>query len=265
VNFVTAHDGFTLNDLVSYNDKHNEANGESNRDGNNKNLAWNCGVEGATGDPAITALREKQKRNLLATLLLSQGVPMLQAGDETGRTQHGNNNAYCQDNEISWLDWSLLQSEAGQALSDFVARLAKLRQQYVTLRRDRFMGDAEVAPGLAELNWWDERGVMLSPEDWDNPVGRVLIMRRAARRDDGKIEITAVMLNSDADDLDFHMPGEYPWQVVIDSCDPALQPRAVQNDSYRIGGRGAAIMVAEIDAPPPAAVPTDTAPRNAGP
>ena len=120
INFVTAHDGFTLHDLVSYNEKHNEANGEDNRDGSNHNLSWNCGVEGPTDDPAINALRERQKRNFLATLLLSQGVPMLLAGDELGRTQRGNNNAYCQDNEIGWLDWTPTPDE--RALLAFVQR-----------------------------------------------------------------------------------------------------------------------------------------------
>ena len=122
VNFVTAHDGFTLNDLVSYNDKHNEANGEDNRDGNSHNRSWNCGAEGPTDDPAIRALRERQKRNMLATLILSQGTPMLLAGDEFGHTQRGNNNAYCQDNEISWLEWPEIGDE-GRALIAFVRKL----------------------------------------------------------------------------------------------------------------------------------------------
>src|SRR6202044_4022726 len=122
VNFVTAHDGFTLEDLVSYNEKHNEANGEENRDGSNDNRSWNCGAEGPTEDPMINTLRERQIRNMLATLLLSQGTPMLLAGDELGRTQQGNNNAYCQDNEISWMDWAV-RAEEDQALFDYVRKL----------------------------------------------------------------------------------------------------------------------------------------------
>ena len=117
INFITAHDGFTLHDLVSYNEKHNEANGEENRDGENNNLSWNCGVEGPTDDPAINELRERQMRNFLATLLLSQGVPMISHGDELGRTQRGNNNAYCQDNEITWIDWNLDRRQADAAAS----------------------------------------------------------------------------------------------------------------------------------------------------
>ena len=126
MNFVTAHDGFTLNDLVSYDHKHNEANGEDNRDGNSDNKSWNHGVEGPTDDPEISELRERQKRNMLATLLLSQGTPMILGGDEFGRTQHGNNNAYCQDNEISWVDWA--SRRAGEDLIAFVRRLTILRQ-----------------------------------------------------------------------------------------------------------------------------------------
>jgi glycogen operon protein len=137
VNFLTAHDGFTLNDLVSYNDKHNEANGEDNRDGSSNNHSWNHGAEGPTEDPAIIALRERQKRNMLATLLFSQGTPMLLGGDEFGRTQKGNNNAYCQDNEISWVNWQI--GDDGQALTRFVERLTALRRRYPVLRQSRFL------------------------------------------------------------------------------------------------------------------------------
>ena len=137
VNFVTAHDGFTLQDLVSYNDKHNQANGENNRDGNNDNRSWNCGVEGPTGDPGIQALRAKQKRNLLATLLLSQGVPMMSGGDEIGHTQMGNNNAYCQDNETSWLNWNLQPQD--RELLTFVQRMINLRKRHPVFRRRRFL------------------------------------------------------------------------------------------------------------------------------
>src|SRR5262245_33381372 len=139
INFITAHDGFTLTDLVSYNDKHNEANGEDNRDGSNNNLSWNCGAEGPTDDPEVRALRARQTRNFLATLLFSQGVPMLTAGDEIGRSQRGNNNAYCQDNEVSWLDWEL--DDDKQALLRFAARVIGLRRAHpVFRRRDFFQG-----------------------------------------------------------------------------------------------------------------------------
>src|SRR6201999_3099067 len=137
INFITAHDGFTLHDLVSYNDKHNEANGENNQDGANDNNSWNMGVEGPTDNPEINHARNRQIRNLLATLLFSQGVPMLCGGDEIGRTQKGNNNAYCQDNEISWFNWDI--EEKGQALTRFVQKLTWLRHKYPILRRSRFL------------------------------------------------------------------------------------------------------------------------------
>ena len=137
INFITAHDGFTLRDLVSYNDKHNEANLEDNRDGTDDNRSWNCGVEGETDDPEINELRERQQRNFLATLILSQGTPMLLGGDEFGRTQHGNNNAWCQDNEISWFDWSLLEENAG--LHEFVQKLIVLRRAHPVFRRRQFL------------------------------------------------------------------------------------------------------------------------------
>src|SRR5581483_3653854 len=153
VNFVTAHDGFTLNDLVSYNDKHNEANGEDNRDGHSNNISWNCGAEGPTGDAQIRALRERQKRNLLATLLFSQGTPMIVAGDEFGRTQKGNNNAYCQDNEISWVNWMEMDDD-GRALTDFVVKLTTLRHTLPVLRRNRFLtGQFDERQQLKEVRW----------------------------------------------------------------------------------------------------------------
>ncbi|MGH6630036.1 MAG: glycogen debranching protein GlgX, partial [Burkholderiales bacterium] len=157
INFITAHDGFTLNDLVSYNEKHNEANGDENRDGHDHNLSWNCGVEGPTGDPAILALRARQQRNLLATLLLSQGVPMLQAGDEIGRTQQGNNNAYCQDNEISWLDWEL--DEPRRRLLDFTRYLIRLFHEHPVLRRRKFFQGRRIRGSeIRDLVWFRADG-----------------------------------------------------------------------------------------------------------
>jgi len=165
INFVTAHDGFTLNDLVSYNEKHNEANLEDNRDGTDDNRSWNCGVEGATDDPEIIALRERQKRNFLATLILSQGVPMLVGGDEMGRTQGGNNNGYCQDNEISWFDWEL--DERQVALLDFTRRLIQLRRAHpVFHRRDFFGGESPDGSGLPDLRWFRADGREMSRKDW---------------------------------------------------------------------------------------------------
>jgi len=165
VNFVTAHDGFTLQDLVSYNEKHNEANGENNQDGNNKNLSWNCGVEGSTDDPAIQALRAKQKRNLLATLLISQGVPMIYAGDEMGHTQMGNNNAYCQDNPTSWLSWNLQPQD--RDLLAFVQRMINLRKRHPIFRRRRFFQGRPIkGASVKDILWLKPNGDEMNEDEW---------------------------------------------------------------------------------------------------
>jgi isoamylase len=164
LNFITAHDGFTLGDLVSYNERHNEANGEDGRDGHHGNLSWNCGVEGPTEEPDILALRERQMRNFLATLFLSQGVPMLQAGDEFGRTQRGNNNAYCQDNDISWIDWSLAASHAD--LTDFVRLVAHLRRCHVEFRRETFLKGTASRVEVKDVTWLHARGAEMTQDDW---------------------------------------------------------------------------------------------------
>ncbi|MBZ4321904.1 glycogen debranching protein GlgX [Streptomyces huiliensis] len=171
VNFVTAHDGFTLRDLVSYERKHNEANGEGNRDGSDDNRSWNCGAEGPTDDPEVLALRRRQARNLLTTLLLSTGVPMLVAGDEMGRTQDGNNNAYCQDNETGWVDWSLLEDPGWRALADLAARLLALRRAHPVLRsRAFYSGRPRSLDGLRDLAWFTARGTEMTESDWYAPA-----------------------------------------------------------------------------------------------
>ncbi|GEJ55308.1 glycogen debranching protein GlgX [Anaeromyxobacter diazotrophicus] len=173
VNFVTCHDGFTLRDLVSYDHKHNEANGEQNRDGADDNASWNCGVEGDTDDPAVNALRDRQQRNLIATLLLGQGVPMLCAGDEMGKTQGGNNNAYCQDNELSWLDWAL--GPRREALLGFTIRMLRLRRAQPVLQRRRFFRGATYRDSsLEDLAWFRPDGQPMTEEDWNQPYVRSL-------------------------------------------------------------------------------------------
>lgn len=174
INFITCHDGFTLHDLVSYSHKHNEANGESNRDGADDNQAWNCGFEGETTDAEIRALRARQKRNLLTTLMISQGVPMLCAGDEMGNTQHGNNNAYCQDNEISWLKWEL--DDERRALLELCRRLIHFRESQPVLQRRRFFrGDHIWNSEAKDLIWFRPDGVEMAPTDWDEPFVRSLM------------------------------------------------------------------------------------------
>ena len=172
INFVTAHDGFTLRDLVSYNHKHNEANGEDNNDGESHNRSWNCGVEGPTTDPEINALRSRQQRNLITTLLLSQGVPMISHGDELGRSQRGNNNGYCQDNPLTWIDWD----NADTALLDFTGTVAALRAAHPVFRRKRFFNGRPVrhrsVEGLPDISWFRPDGSEMSDEDWDCGFGK---------------------------------------------------------------------------------------------
>jgi glycogen operon protein len=174
-NFITAHDGFTLNDLVSYNDKHNEANGEENRDGHSHNRSWNHGAEGPEVDEPVRALRKRQMKNLLATLLLSQGTPMLLAGDEFGRTQQGNNNAYCQDNEISWVHWN--HDDREQRLINFVRKLTGLREKYPILRRARWLtGEYNEELEVKDVTWINTAGEEMRQDQWDDPHTRVFGM-----------------------------------------------------------------------------------------
>ena len=172
INFVTAHDGFTLADLVSYNEKHNDANGEDNQDGESHNRSWNCGAEGPTDDPAVNALRAQQQRNFLTTLLLSQGVPMISHGDELGRTQHGNNNVYCQDNELSWIDWV----HADADLIEFTRSVSALRAAHPVFRRRRFFSGLPVrrrgAEGLPDISWFAPDGSEMTEEDWETAFAK---------------------------------------------------------------------------------------------
>ncbi|MEV6471844.1 glycogen debranching protein GlgX [Streptomyces sp. NPDC051657] len=228
VNFVTAHDGFTLRDLVSYERKHNEANGEGNRDGTSDNRAWNCGAEGESDDPEINALRRRQLRNLLTTLLLSTGVPMLVAGDEMGRTQGGNNNAYCQDNETGWLDWSLLEEPAWRELTELTARVLTLRRAHPVLRRRAFFsGRAQAPDGLRDLAWFARDGREMTEGDWYAPaatLGLYLSGRDIPGRDARGEPVTddsfLAVLHAGAEPTVFALPGA-PWggayEVVLDT------------------------------------------------
>jgi isoamylase len=227
VNFVTAHDGFTLADLVSYNEKHNEANGDENRDGSDDNRSWNGGVEGPTDDPAITAVRRRQQRNFLATLLLSQGVPMLLGGDEIGRSQRGNNNAYCQDSEISWYDWSL--AETHQDLLAFTAALTRLRNDHPVFRRPRFFqGRPLHGESIKDIGWFTPEGTEMSDADWSDGVAKsigVFLNGDAIGAVDQRGEpITddtfLIMLNASADAVEFTLPPADwadAWVRVVDT------------------------------------------------
>jgi isoamylase len=225
VNFITAHDGFTLNDIVTYNDKHNDSNGEENRDGSSDNRSWNCGVEGPTDDLEINRLRERQLRNFLATLLLSQGTPMLLAGDEFGRTQKGNNNAYCQDTEISWLDWNI--TEKGKSLIEFVKKLTNLRHKYAVLRRNRFLtGQYVEEVGVKDVTWINANGTEMTSEQWHDGrmacFGMLLDGRAQATgiRKSSKDATLLLVINSHSDLVKFTLPecyGGMEWSLLVDT------------------------------------------------
>ncbi len=258
VNFITAHDGFTLRDMVSYNHKHNEANMEGNADGNSDNNSWNCGAEGSSDDPDIRALRLRQTRNFLATLLLSQGVPMFVAGDEFGRSQGGNNNAYCQDSEISWIDWEGIDDD-GRALTDFVRKLIALRRDHIVFRRQRFFqGNAIPGTNIRDIVWLRPDGKELSPEDWREYFAQVLgfVLRGEA----GEYHLTArgepqvdnsflVILNAYHEGIKFAMPLVEPlmdWELVFDTSRPdatGTPPSFSHGSSYKVAPRSFVLMI----------------------
>ena len=231
INFVTAHDGFTLRDLVSYNDKHNEDNGEDNNDGESHNRSWNCGAEGPTDDPAITELRARQQRNFLTTLLLSQGVPMISHGDELGRTQHGNNNGYCQDNEITWVDWE----SADEGLLEFARKVSALRADHPVFRRRRFFTGRPVrrrgSTGLPDISWFRPDGSEMTEEDWDSGFGKSIAVylngqgipgmdRRGHRITDDSF---VLCFNAYHEPIEFTLPPTElgaQWRVVTDTAVP---------------------------------------------
>jgi glycogen operon protein len=253
INFVTSHDGFTLRDLVSYNTKHNEANLENNRDGENNNLSWNCGVEGPTDDPAVRALRNRQMRNFLATLLLSQGVPMISHGDEFGRTQRGNNNAYCQDNDLTWIDWRLSEDQA--SLCDFVAQLVRFRHQQPTLRRRKyFQGRSIRGGGIKDVSWLAPDGREMTDETWHADSVRSLGMLLAGdaieetneRGEPITGDTLLVLLNADSLEAPFKLPPLLPhqrWQRVFDTSDgePPTDRAARAGSRYPLQGRSVVV------------------------
>jgi glycogen operon protein len=261
INFVTAHDGFTLRDLVSYDQKHNEANREDNRDGAEANDSWNCGVEGPSDDPEIRALRLRQSKNLLSTLLLSQGVPMLVAGDEFGRSQGGNNNAYCQDNDISWLDWDLGPDD--RELLAFVRRLVRFRREHIAFHRYRFFRGQRAPSGVADVTWLRSDGAERETADWEDPEDRVLGFvlngeamgyHLTARGEPEADETFLVVLNGQARPVAWRMPGERfgrDWRRVL-SSDPASKPGETveASETCTVGARTAEVFV-RTGPPPP--------------
>jgi isoamylase len=245
INFATAHDGFTLADLVSYNEKHNEANGENNRDGESFNRSWNGGVEGSTDDPTIVSLRERRKRSILATLLLSQGVPMIVHGDELGRTQQGNNNGYCQDNELSWIDWD--EARVYDSLTHFMAELTHLRAQHPLFRRRRFFDGQPVGDsGVADIAWLRRDGNPMTERDWrTGSTITVFLNGRGIPEPDALGEPIVddsflLLFNALPQSATFTVPGEAYgtlWLVVVDTADPLLATAERQNGAVKPGGR----------------------------
>jgi isoamylase len=229
VNFITAHDGFTLADLVAYNEKHNDENGEDGNDGADDNRSWNCGVEGPTDDPEIIALRDCQRRNLMATLLLSQGVPMILHGDELGRSQGGNNNAYCQDNEVAWIDWE--KAGADGSMTQFTAALAAFRHQHPVFRRRRFFEGKPIRKGdeLRDIAWFTPAGEEMQEQNWDDGFGKSIVMflngdaiADRDRRGERVVDDSFLMgFNAHFEDIEWTLPDEHygpGWSLVVDSC-----------------------------------------------
>jgi glycogen operon protein len=266
INFVVAHDGFTLRDLVSYNEKHNEANGEANADGESHNRSWNCGVEGETNDAAINALRRQQQRNFLTTLMLSQGVPMIAHGDEIGRTQHGNNNVYCQDNKLAWIDWELAENESH--LLAFTSALVSLRKEHDVFRRRRFFaGDAAHGgkSALGDIEWFSSDGTEMDELDWRNGYARTLMVflnGQAIREPDPhgqRIQDSDFLLlfNAHSGSVDFALPpAQYgtAWRIRLDTTDAEL-PSASRPDwpaatTHAVAGRSIVVLEAVRAAKP---------------
>ncbi|CAN5382165.1 glycogen debranching protein GlgX [soil metagenome] len=255
INFVTAHDGFTLNDLVSYNEKHNEANGEDGNDGESSNRSWNMGAEGPTDDDAVNELRARQKRNFLATLLLSQGVPMIAHGDELGRTQQGNNNTYAHDSELSWIHWD----EADHDLVEFTAGLTRLRAKHPTFRRVRFFNGRPVTRGagepLPDIEWLNTDGAPMTDEDWDTPFVKAAgvflngqgIRGRDARGNRITDDNVLLYFNASETEVDFQLPAEEygaKWEIVVDTAAGASDEHVPAGSPLHVVSRSMVVLVA---------------------
>ena len=255
INFVTAHDGFTLSDLVSYDKKHNELNGDSNNDGDNNSLSWNCGVEGLTDDAQINALRERQRRNFLTTLFLSQGVPMLTGGDEWGRSQKGNNNAYCQDNEISWFDWT--RDEKQNQFLQFTRRLIWFRKAHPVFRRPKFFRGRRIrASEIRDVMWFNPGGSEMSEEEWASPFVRCIGMLLSGDTSDVltfegepvRDDTFLLLINAHYEPIPFVLPGQenLEWQLILDTMDPngfLAEPRKFPSgDDVALGGRACCLL-----------------------
>lgn len=252
VNFIAAHDGFTLRDLVTYAERHNEANGENNADGSGENHSANWGVEGETDDAAVNACRGRVARSMMATLILSNGTPMLVMGDEAWRSQNGNNNAYCQDNEISWFDWSLLDTPEGRSMRDLVAEAIALRKAYPILHSPQFLHGAEVLPGLPEVGWFEPSGEGIAPESWNDPSRRALSVRLAGgSREAGKVDVVFLLLNPEPQAVEFTiaLPPGLETAVMLDTGTPDLARGRPAEGVHRVEPQSMAVLAGRLDRP----------------
>lgn len=256
INFITCHDGFTLQDLVSYNEKHNEANGENNQDGANDNNSWNCGVEGPTDDPTITALRAQQRRNYLTTLLLSAGVPMMLAGDEIGHTQRGNNNTYCQDNELTWIDWNI--TEERRQFLDFVRAVIDVRRKQPVFQRRKFFQGRHVAgDDVPDISWFQPSGEEMTDEAWNAGFSQCLGVRLPGdligdvdeRGEPIAGDSIVLLINAHYEPIPFTIPSRSDgeeWERLLDTADPAGKPSTYRgNDKYDLKGRSMVVLRSE--------------------
>jgi isoamylase len=249
INYVASHDGFTLADVVSFAERHNEANGEENKDGHSENYSANWGVEGETTDPVIAETRARIQRAMLTTVMFAHGTPMLLAGDEFGRTQKGNNNAYCQDTELSWMDWNQAQAPAGKELTVFVQRLITIRLEHTTLRSRHFLhGQNEPAPGILDIAWFDENGISIPDDTWKNPELRLLALRRASANEDGTVSLLTLLLNPTADNSLFRLPEPgMPTRILVDSAKPTAPESNLQDVKVEVEARSAVLTYAKLE------------------
>ena len=250
VNYIASHDGFTLHDLVTYADRHNEANGEDSQDGHGENFSANYGVEGETEDKMVLQTRVALKRAMLASLFLSHGTPMLQAGDEFCRTQQGNNNAYCQDNEISWVNWAEALEKTpneAQILMNFVSRVIALRAKHGSLRPGRFLhGNEDVLPGIQDAAWFDEAGNTLDESAWSNAAAQMFSLRRAVRAEND-VDLTLAMFNAADEERDFVIPGpDFDWLLVLDSSRPAQREKKLTGSKVNVGARSVVLLAVSV-------------------
>ncbi|MGN6750742.1 MAG: glycogen debranching protein GlgX, partial [Xanthobacteraceae bacterium] len=249
INYVASHDGFTLADVASFTQRHNEANREANNDGAVENYSANWGIEGATSDEKITDIRARVRRAMLATVMFAHGTPMLLAGDEFGRTQRGNNNAYCQDNEISWIDWAMADSAAGREMRDFLTKLIAVREEHTALRSRHFLhGQREPAPGIFDIAWFNDDGENIPEASWKNPEHRLLCLRRATRNADNSVSLLSLLLNPTAEKRLFQLPQPtLPARVLIDTAQPNAKAFDLKESKIEVNSHSAVLVYASLE------------------